>query len=247
MADSTSSPASVSDQRSTRRPRGLLIWGIVALVVFAAFGFLVAQNPEHPFIQPLDDAWRKLVGAGPEPVTNAFPMFFQYLGQPPTALIVSFGLPLVLVLFGRWRQGIFVFVAGLVGPGLFSQVAKQLVDRPRPAENLDLGLYGPLFPVDHGSFPSGHAVTAGVIALSVAAIIPAGRRLVWWIIGSLIMVGMVWQRTLVNAHWLSDAVFGLVAGVAAALLCWWAFYPMIVRDYGRPVWFLRRGAKAVTE
>ena len=45
-----------------------------------------------------------------------------------------------------------------VGSGLFSQGMKNLVDRPRPAADETLGLFGPLFTVDHGSFPSGHAV-----------------------------------------------------------------------------------------
>ncbi|MNJ04708.1 hypothetical protein D3C73_1655920 [compost metagenome] len=52
---------------------------------------------------------------------------------------------------------------------------------------------------------------------------------------------MVWQRTLINAHWLSDTLFGLVAGVAGALLVWWAFWPLLQRDYGRPVWFCHLG------
>ena len=52
------------------------------------------------------------------------------------------------------------------------------------------------------------------------------------------MLGMMWQRTLINAHWLSDTIFGLVAGAAGALLMWWAFWPLLQKDHGRPVWFL---------
>ena len=80
------------------------------------------------------------------------------------------------------------------------------------------------------------------MAVAVFALIPADRRnlrIVWGVLGALIMVGMVWQRTLINAHWFSDTVFGLVAGTGATLLVWWAFWPLLQKDYGRPVWFMR--------
>ena len=91
---------------------------------------------------------------------------------------------------------------------LVSQLTKNLVHRPRPATDIENGLFGPLFSVDHGSFPSGHSVTAGFVIVGVAALFPAGKRLVWWIIAAVIGGGMIWQRTLINAHWLSDTVLG---------------------------------------
>ena len=55
------------------------------------------------------------------------------------------------------------------------------VDRPRPVDDLANGLLGPLFPVDHGSFPSGHAVSANahwfsdaVFAFAVTLATPLG-------------------------------------------------------------------------
>ena len=99
--------------------------------------------------------------------------------------------------------------------------------------------FGPLFSVDHGSFPSGHAVSAGTLLVAVAAVLPPSKRLAWWIVGGLIALGMVWQRTLINAHWFSDAVFGVIGGASATLVLWWAFSTLLEKDYAKPL-FRRR-------
>jgi undecaprenyl-diphosphatase len=149
-------------------------------------------------------------------------------------------VPLLLAAFGRWRSALFVVALHFVGPGLVSQLAKNLVDRPRPAADEAAGLYGPLFTVDHGSFPSGHTVSMGIMVVAILALIPPTRRAwraAWCVVGVLLSVGMVAQRTLINAHWFFDAVSGLVAGIGVALVLWYAFWPWLNRDYrrrGRP-------------
>lgn len=233
----------------TGRPLALLVWALVLLGAFGLMGLFVSLHAEGPFTQPIDDWWRRLVGAAPDGGSHTWflPMFFQYLGEAPGALFLVILLPVGLAVVGRWRSALFVFASCLVSLGLYSQGMKNLVDRPRPAADELLSLFGPLFTVDHGSFPSGHAVAAGALVVIIAALIPAERpalRLTWWIIGALIAVGMMWQRTLINAHWLSDTFFGIVAGVAGVLLMWWAFWPWLQRDYGRPVWFLHPGRRS---
>lgn len=235
-------PVSVASPASVRRRT--LLWGAVVLIAaYVGMGIAVAVDPSDPFTQPLDDWWRAAVGVDPD--SHAYrwflPMFFQELGQLPGAVLTAVLIPAGLAIAGRWRSALFFLSVTLVGPGLFSQVMKNLVDRPRPAPDTALGLFGPLFTVDHGSFPSGHAVSAAALVVGVAALLSVSRARVrrsWWVIGALVMVGMVWQRTLVNAHWLSDTLTGLIAGAAAALLMWWVFWPWIRRDQVRPVWFL---------
>ena len=214
-----------------QRPRALLIGGVAGLVAFVVFAFVVSRNVTHPFVQPLDDAWRALVGSDHGPETAPLPMFFQYLGEVPGAIALVI-LMLVLVIVRRWRSALFI-LAGFLGSTLVAQVAKNMVNRPRPAAGD--GLFGPLFPVDHGSFPSGHAVTVGFIAVGVAALIPYARRWIWWIVAALLAVGVVWQRTLINAHWFSDTIAGLVAGSATTLILWWAFAPLLARDRRRTI------------
>lgn len=239
--------AYVSAEASTPRPKAMLWTAIGLLAAFIVMAVAVGLNPSAPFTQGLDSWWRGIIGASPTDTLHTGPlaMFFQYMGELPGAVVTIILIPLVLVIVGRWRSSLFFLSAAMFGPALISQVTKNLVDRPRPATDEALGLFGPLFMVDHGSFPSGHAVTAGAITFAIAALIPSARRTlrkIWWVIAALIMIGMMWQRTLINAHWLSDAIFGIIAGVVGTLLMWWAFWPLLRSDYGRPVWFLHRGA-----
>ncbi|WP_022891011.1 phosphatase PAP2 family protein [Agromyces subbeticus] len=223
------------------RPRGLLIAGVAGLALFVLFAFAVVADVEHPLTQPLDDAWRSAFGSGPGvgQASWAVPMFFQYLGELPGAVLTILLIPAWLFIVGRWRSALFFLSAEFGGSLVVSQLTKNLVDRPRPAEDLANGLFGPLFSVDHGSFPSGHAVSAGILLVAVAALLPAAKRNVWWSVGGAIAVGMIWQRTLINAHWFSDAVFGIVGGASATLVLWWAFAPLLRADYGKPL-FRRR-------
>jgi len=223
----------------------MLWWALGLLAVFAAMGAAIAVDPSAPFPQPLDDAWRGLVGVGPDSGAYSWflPMFFQLFGELPGVFVTVVVIPLALVLIGRWRSALFFLSVIALAPGLLSQAMKNLVDRPRPAADPILGLFEPLFSVDHGSFPSGHSISAAATAVSIAALIPPSRALArraWWVIGALLMAGMAWQRTLVNAHWLSDTLVGLVTGAGAALLLWWAFWPWLHRDYGRPIPRARR-------
>ena len=229
---------------ATVRPRRMLWTALGLLAVFAALAVGVVVAPEAPWSQGLDDLWRGVVGVGPESALPgfAFAQMFQHLGQLPGAVLMMILLPLVLVLVGRWRSALFVIAVQLAGPGLLSQLTKNLVDRPRPADDTAAGLFGPLVQVDHGSFPSGHSVSMAAIILTVLALIPASAvwvRRVWIVLGVLLAAGMVWQRTLINAHWFTDTCAGLIGGAGVALLLWWAFLPWLRRDQERRVWFLR--------
>lgn len=225
------------------RSSGLLWTGVVLLVVVLAQAVAVLVNPSNPWTQGFDDAVRQIVGVGPKSHAYSwlFPMFFQHLGQPPGMISLGLAFPLLLALIGRWRTALFVLSVLLAAPGLVSQLLKNLADRPRPAADTALGLYGPLFQVDHGSFPSGHATTAGALAVILIALVPPAARSVRFgagAVGAVLILGMIWQRTLVNAHWVSDAIAGSLAGVGVGLVMWWAFEPWLRRDYRKRPWFL---------
>ena len=215
------------------RSRPQLIVALTGLAVFALFAFLVSLDPTRPFIQGLDDAWRRQVGTATGPENAPLPMFFQHLGQGPGILVLGILIPVALLVVRRWRTALFFFT-GFFFSTLVAQVVKNLVNRPRPAEDLTAELYGPLFRVDHGSLPSGHSVTAGFAVVAIAALIPVARRRLWWIVGTLIALGMIWQRTFINAHWLSDAIIGITVGMCTAALVWWLFTPLLARDAGKP-------------
>jgi undecaprenyl-diphosphatase len=101
------------------------------------------------------------------------------------------------------------------GAVVLSEVAigslKALFDRPRPA--------GSLVAVTGGSFPSGHALAASVTAVAaVIALFPEGPRRYWWGVGAAIFsLTMGLSRAYLAAHWLSDAVAGVMLGTSFAL------------------------------
>ncbi|PRB09382.1 hypothetical protein CQ047_11000 [Microbacterium sp. MYb72] len=230
---------------SPSRPRALLWTAVALFVVFVLLGVGVLASPPSPWTQALDDAWRALLGVGPESALPAGPVaqLFQNLGALPGFALMMIVLPLALVAIGRWRSALFVIAVQLAGPGLLSQLTKNLVDRPRPAADEAAGLFGPLVMVDHGSFPSGHAVSTATVIVTVFALIPASAvwmRRIWTVVGVLLAIGIVWQRTLINAHWFSDTLAGLIGGAAVALLLWWAFEPWLRRDRARKASFLGR-------
>jgi undecaprenyl-diphosphatase len=70
------------------------------------------------------------------------------------------------------------------------------------------------------SFPSGHAVAASVtVVAAVIALVPAGRRRAWWALAAVafsVLMGL--SRAYLGAHWLSDAVAGILLGTSCALL-----------------------------
>jgi membrane-associated phospholipid phosphatase len=204
-----------------------------------AFGIHLGMDRAHPFTQPMDDAWRAHNGARTL-VMSPLVMLFQQLGRWPGVGLIAVVIPAVLTVRGRWRSGLFLILGYGIVPYAVCFVLKNLVDRPRPTPDAALGLPGPLVPVDHGSFPSGHSVVVGSMVVAIAVLIPWGRhaipwaRALWSVLGALLAVGMIWQRTLVNAHFLSDTVAGLLLGASCAAIVWWVMKPWVLRAPAPP-------------
>jgi undecaprenyl-diphosphatase len=214
-------------------------WAVVLSAVLVAAvicgGVLVALGGGEPPWQGLDDTWRARVGsAGPE--DGILVAVVQQVGRWPGIGLVAGVLPVVLALRGRWRSGLYVILGYGVVPYVCCFVIKNLVDRPRPPHDSAAGLYGPLVAVDHGSYPSGHSIVVGSMVVAIAVMLPRGRprwravRILWIVAGAVLAGTMIWQRTLINAHWFSDTVAGLVLGGSVAYLVWWGMAPWVVRQ-----------------
>ncbi|MEV6680083.1 phosphatase PAP2 family protein [Streptomyces erythrochromogenes] len=217
-----------------RRSRGLLVAGLLSLAAASAAALVVRSDITDPPFQRLDDRWLGWMGGPHDGPYLAAATALNWFGGPVGALL-PLTLLFLLLFRRRWASAGFLLAAYLGGNMLVIQGLKHLVDRPRPAD--------PLVRVDHGSFPSGHAATAALLVVVAGALlVPAARRRAWWCGGAVFTLAMMWSRTWLHAHWLTDTVAGAVAGAGAGLLTWWLFQPALARESARS--HDRRGAAA---
>lgn len=129
-----------------------------------------------------------------------------WLGHP---LVVD-GIVLAGVVW-LWRRHRPIAAVALVGTGAASLIVRALVKefmaRPRPADGFST--------TTGGSFPSGH--TAGAAFVAVAAIVLVRRAWVAVVATTYALVVGA-SRIVLNVHWLSDVVAGLLLGATFALL-----------------------------
>ncbi|WP_282692240.1 phosphatase PAP2 family protein [Streptomyces sp. CC208A] len=227
----TSPTAPVPPGPVRRRPApGLPAAGTALLgAAFAATATLVcalvAAGTTRPRLQNADERWLALMGGPHDGLPLAAATVLDWFGGPLGA-VVPLALVAVLCVRRRWWSLLYFLTAYLGGSALVVQVVKYAVDRPRPA--------GPLVRVDHGSFPSGHAFGAALLVVLVGALfVTRARRPLWWSLGALFTTAMMWSRTWLHAHWLSDTVAGALAGFATGLLLWCAFAPLLGREASR--------------
>lgn len=89
-------------------------------------------------------------------------------------------------------------------------VAKSVIGRARPCD-YEPALARHVEPIDHHSFPSGHAMTAAAFSVPLLFVHPATAPIV------LILCGAIsWSRVALGHHYLSDVVAGTLLGVCIA-------------------------------
>jgi membrane-associated phospholipid phosphatase len=202
--------------------RAALALGLLCVLATVALALVVHAHPERPPFQALDDRWLRWMGGPRNGVCAALAAVLNWFGGP-LGVVVPGALLVFLAARKRWWSLLFLLTSYLVGNMLVVQVLKHLVDRPRPPH--------PLVRVDHGSFPSGHAAGTALLVVVVGALlVPAARRPMWWLGGTLFTLAMMWSRTWLHAHWLSDTLAGAMAGAGCGLLLWRAFAPLLLRE-----------------
>ncbi|MEU9374393.1 phosphatase PAP2 family protein [Streptomyces sp. NPDC048255] len=207
------------------RGRGALAPGLLFLGGAALLTLLVRPDVVNPPFQGMDDRWLHWMGGPHEGLYAAVAAALDWFGGPLGA-VVPLALLVLLLVRRRWVSAAFLLGVYLGANMLVVQGLKQLVDRPRPAD--------PLVRVDHGSFPSGHVASAALLVVVVGALlVPAARRRAWWLGGAVFTLAMMWSRTWLHAHWLSDTVAGAAAGTGAGLLAWWLCGPALARERER--------------
>jgi undecaprenyl-diphosphatase len=182
---------------------------VVALTagVFAAVG----DHAALAGIQRLDEACLRLMVSGQAAPLTAIAKVFNFLGLVYVTLPLRVAVCGYLALRRRWWH-LAAFASAVVLSEVLIGPLKGLYDRPRPP--------GSLVATTGASFPSGHAVAASVTVIAaVIALVPAGRRRTWWALAAAAFsILMGFSRTYLGAHWLSDAVAGILLGASCALV-----------------------------
>ncbi|GAB3614881.1 hypothetical protein GCM10027415_32210 [Humibacter ginsengisoli] len=144
--------------------------------------------------------------------------------------VVAVILVVVGVLVGllvSWPRALATVV--IAGAGwLLCLVPKAIVSEPRPP----LDAVAHVLNVSHAtqSFPSGHTVFA--VTLTVAVLVAcrgALARTIVAVLGILLIIVTAWSRLYVGAHYTTDVVGAILAGVAGALLIAW-LWNLVVRS-----------------
>mgnify|MGYP001166148107 CR=1 FL=1 len=199
--------------RVPRRP--FVFAGIGLLVLTVGLGLVVVLRDRVD----LDEEWMSEVLGWRGPLGETVSRVFDFLGGGWFAiLVVPIGVGVAFVFARRPWAALDFVLASAVAAGI-CQLLKAAFARSRPDEIL--------LPLDNGSFPSGHATNAAVIAVSLGLLL---RRAWVWVLGMLYLVAMSFTRTYLGAHWITDTLGGALLGAGVAFLVWCLLLPRIHRE-----------------
>jgi membrane-associated phospholipid phosphatase len=180
---------------------------VLTAVIFAA----VASQGVLAHIQHVDNAWLQLMVTHQSGPVTALAKALNFLGLVAVTLPVRIVIAGYLALRRRWWH-LAAFVVAIVMSEALIGSLKAIYDRARPL--------GSLVATSGASFPSGHSIAATVtVVAAVIALVPPGRRRAWWGAGAVVFSAlMALSRAYLAAHWLSDAIAGVLLGTSCALL-----------------------------
>lgn len=192
-----------------------------ALWTFASIADEVVEGESHAFDKAVLLAMRM-----PQDLADPWgPLWLEELARDFTALggagVLTFLILAVLgflLLQGKPRvAGVMIIAIG--GGMVLSPVLKLGFDRPRP------DLVPHEVSVYSASFPSGHALHAAVVYLTLGALlarVQPHRRLKGYVltVSVVLMVLVGSTRIYLGVHWPTDVLAGWAAGAAWAILVW---------------------------
>jgi membrane-associated phospholipid phosphatase len=203
-------PRIAEDQVLAGRRRDAVVTAVVLALTAAAFA-AVADHGLLAQLQRADDAWLRFMVSGRSAPVTAIARVFNWLGLVYVTLPIRIGIIGFLALRRRWWH-LAAFAAAIVLSEVLIGPLKGVYDRVRPP--------GSLVATSGASFPSGHSVAATVtVVAAVIALVPPGRaRVAWGTAAAAFSVLMALSRAYLGAHWLSDALAGVLLGASCALL-----------------------------
>ena len=183
----------------------------LGLWVFSALLFMAIAVPTlKDAVQAVDDQvhrWVVSIEWGPAVTAS---QFLDFVGSAWVVWPTMAGVAAWLAWSRRW-EAFSTWVVAMVVSQLMVGPVKSLYMRPRPSMSL--------VETSSWSFPSGHSVVGGAIAIAaVIVLVPAGpRRRNLEMLAIAFAVVMALSRVYLRAHWLSDAAAGVALGAAIAI------------------------------
>jgi undecaprenyl-diphosphatase len=203
----------------------------IAVVISAVTAVLFAVAANHAalsHIQHLDDSWLRLMESIRNPTVTVVAKIFNILGLVYVTLPVRLAVAGYLAFRRQWWH-LAAFAAAVLLSEVLIGPVKAAYGRARPP--------GSLVATSGASFPSGHSIAASVtVFAAVIVLVPAGRRrAVWGLAAAAFALLMALTRAYLGAHWLSDAIAGLLLGTSCALLA------AVAVDRAQRGWLRRHG------
>jgi undecaprenyl-diphosphatase len=198
------------------------VWLTLGLIVALALAWVVAelalQVVDGGALVGTDQRILNLVATLRTPELDQVMFAFTFLASTPVIVAVTAVAVAVALLARRYADALILFLAPVAG-GLFVEVVKLLIARPRPPlEDARIVVAG-------FSFPSGHATLAatlyGTLAYLIARDLGKGRgngrgrdvpRVLIGIAATLLIFAVGLSRIYLGVHYPSDVLAGWVAG-----------------------------------
>jgi undecaprenyl-diphosphatase len=153
------------------------------------------------------------------------------LGATVTAILVCVVLAVIETVRTRSPWIVPFLVVLMVGNEILFTTIKQLANRARPTLNPAAAGLGP-------SFPSGHSATAAALYAGAALLLSRRHghvvRAVLTGVAVGLAVAVASSRVLLDVHWLSDVIAGLILGWVWFTICAVAFGGRLLR-FGVPL------------
>jgi undecaprenyl-diphosphatase len=183
---------------------------VTLLAGFALLTALVAAG----WTASLDQATAVAAATHRTSFQSAMAINLTALGSAPVVVVIALVAAAYAVASGRPRIVLALAWAPLAF--LVNTALKLLVHHPRPTEAVIA------LPPDY-SFPSGHAVAASALYVTLALVAAGGERRAGprrLLIASGVVVALLvaWSRVYLGVHYLSDVVGGFLFGAAGAMV-----------------------------